>query len=321
MINPKISVIMATYNSEKFLDESIQSILNQIFKDFEFIIINDCSTDSSSNIIKKYAKQDKRIVLVKNKKNIGLTKSLNKGIKIARGKYIARQDSDDISLPERLEKQYQFLEKNKDVFLCGTDLLYINEDSRIIIEGSKIPFGTKTIQKKLRQGNCFIHTSIMFRNQNTFYREKFVYSQDYDLYLNLLNKNYNLDNLKRKLVKLRYHNKAISFNKNNQQKLFASKAQEFYLQRIKFRRDEYEKFNPNEILKAKEVNSRKILLEGKMKIFLKSEEFGKAKKYFKEYKKAKNIFLFDIIPFYLFIYLPITYRIYRKIVYRNDFKK
>ena len=94
---PKVTVLMSVYNSEKFLRESINSILEQTFKDFEFLIINDGSTDSSREIILSY--NDPRITLFDNKNNIGLTKSLNKGLDLAKGEYIARQDADDISLP------------------------------------------------------------------------------------------------------------------------------------------------------------------------------------------------------------------------------
>ena len=200
---------MSVFNHEEFLDESIQSILNQTFKDFEFIIINDASTDSTLEIIKKYQIKDKRIQLIINKKNIGLTKSLNKGLKISKGKYIARQDADDVSLPKRLEKQYEFLEKNKQIILCGTD--YINIDDK----GQKLPkrrviYDWKKIKKILPKDNPFVHSSIMFRNKGLFYREKFELAQDYDLYLNLLTKGMKMINLKRVLIKHRYNLETMS---------------------------------------------------------------------------------------------------------------
>ena len=105
----KISVLMSVYNGEKYLREAIDSILNQTFTNFEFIIIDDASTDDSNAIIKKYT--DKRIKLVENPQNMGLTKSLNRGLKISLGKYIARLDSDDLAFPNRLKEQYEFMEK------------------------------------------------------------------------------------------------------------------------------------------------------------------------------------------------------------------
>ena len=102
-VEPLVSIIMSVYNSEDYLKEAIDSILGQTYANLEFIIIDDASTDRSLDIVKSY--NDKRILLIKNEVNIGLAASLNKGIEIARGKYIARMDSDDISLPERCEKQ------------------------------------------------------------------------------------------------------------------------------------------------------------------------------------------------------------------------
>ena len=117
--SPLISVLMPVYNSEKYVAEAIESILCQTYKDFEFIIINDASTDSSLKIIAKYAKQDKRIKLINNKKNVKISASLNKGLSIAKGKYIARMDSDDISLPSRFELQTKFLADNPAVGIVG----------------------------------------------------------------------------------------------------------------------------------------------------------------------------------------------------------
>ena len=116
---PKISVLMPTYNGAKLLSETIDSILNQTFKDFEFIIINDCSPeDETDKIIAKY--NDPRIRYIYNDKNLGISGSSNKGISLARGKYIARQDHDDISLPTRLEEQYNYMESHPEVGICGT---------------------------------------------------------------------------------------------------------------------------------------------------------------------------------------------------------
>src|SRR5688500_15226048 len=125
---PAISVVMSAYNSDKYIAKAIESILNQTFKDFEFIIINDGSKDESLKIIKRYGKKDKRIVLIDNKKNLGLIKSLNKGLKIAKGKYIARMDSDDIAMPQRFKIQLDYLDKNRNIFLVGTSFEQIDKE-------------------------------------------------------------------------------------------------------------------------------------------------------------------------------------------------
>ena len=115
---PKISVLMPVYNCELYVQEAIDSILNQTFIDFELLIIDDCSTDKTVEIINNYA--DKRIKLTTKPHNTGLTNSLNYGLSIAQGQYIARMDGDDVSVLDRFEKQVKFLDTNPDIILCGT---------------------------------------------------------------------------------------------------------------------------------------------------------------------------------------------------------
>lgn len=127
---PLIYVVMSCYNREKYVVEAIESILNQTYTNFEFIIIDDCSTDNTFEIVKEYAKKDNRILALKNDKNYCYVHSLNKGIEIAKGKYIARMDDDDISLPERFEKQVEFLEKNEDIIALGTFIEIFSDDMK-----------------------------------------------------------------------------------------------------------------------------------------------------------------------------------------------
>jgi glycosyltransferase involved in cell wall biosynthesis len=127
---PRISVVMSVYNGEKYLRQAIESILQQTYTDFEFIIIDDGSTDSSREIIQSY--DDKRIRLVINEQNIGLTKSLNKGIRLAKGEFIARMDADDISLPQRFEKQVAYLDSHPEVGVLGTYANIIDHRGKII---------------------------------------------------------------------------------------------------------------------------------------------------------------------------------------------
>ena len=129
----KISVLMSVFNGQDFLAEAIESILSQTFKDFEFIIINDGSSDHSIEIIDRYKKIDKRIIVKQNLKNIGLPAALNIGISMANTKYIARQDSDDRSKPKRLEKQVKTLEDNESITLLGTLSEYINTDGSVFL--------------------------------------------------------------------------------------------------------------------------------------------------------------------------------------------
>jgi len=122
---PLISVIMPCYNSEDYIEEAIESILNQTYNNIEVIIADDCSTDKSFDLIKRYTKKDKRVRCFKNKKNIGCTKTLNKLIEQTKGQYIARMDADDISFEDRIEKQFKLLTKhNYDVL--GTNIIFID---------------------------------------------------------------------------------------------------------------------------------------------------------------------------------------------------
>src|SRR5688572_1551532 len=119
---PVISVLMSVYNGASYLPESVESILAQTFTDFEFIIIDDCSVDETPQILNTYAQGDSRIRIIRNPENKGLTASLNIGLAEAQGKYVARQDADDISLPQRFEKQIQSLEGNPKSVLASSNI-------------------------------------------------------------------------------------------------------------------------------------------------------------------------------------------------------
>lgn len=124
----KVSVITPAYNAEKYIGAAIDSILTQTFSEFEFIIIDDCSTDKTWDIICQYAAKDSRIIAVKNEKNLGIAGNRNKGVSLAQGKYIVWQDADDISLSIRVEKQYQFLETHPEVGIVGGFLHFFDEE-------------------------------------------------------------------------------------------------------------------------------------------------------------------------------------------------
>ena len=196
---PKVTVVMSVYNGQAHIHEAIGSILGQTMTDWEFLIVDDGSTDDTATILKHYASNDFRFKILKNTNNIGLTKSLNRGIKLARGKYIARQDADDKSLPERLEKQVQFLEANADYFLIGTDYEIIDEHSNIIGKPEiPVPINNHEIKAAISKYNTFVHSFVMFRNDVSrigyFYDTSYKYSQDYELWTRIL-KHHNAYNL------------------------------------------------------------------------------------------------------------------------------
>jgi len=183
MFNRRVSVIMSVYNSESFLREAVDSILSQTFKDFEFVIINDGSTDGTRAILESY--KDSRIVLV-HQGNMGLTRSLNKGISMARGKYIARQDADDISMPNRLQTQFEYMETNVNIGLVGSYYFIIDENGKTISEVGygKIPLNHKDLIKNHFRTHYIGHGTFFFRKSITdfvgIYDEVFRTAQDMD---------------------------------------------------------------------------------------------------------------------------------------------
>lgn len=179
----KISVIMPVYNGEKFLTEAISSILNQTFTDFEFIIINDGSIDSSEKIINSF--DDNRIVYIKNEKNEGIVSSLNKGLKIARGKYIARMDADDIAVNNRFEKQFYAMEKDKTIDVLGTGTEIFGEGIKTYQVKPKL--SPKKLKAELLFSPCVCHPSVMIRKEtldkySIMYKEEFKGAEDFELW-------------------------------------------------------------------------------------------------------------------------------------------
>ena len=229
MSYPLVSVVMSVFNGGTFLKNSIESVINQSYKDLELIIINDGSTDDSKIIIKEYAKLDSRIIQI-NQKNIGLTKSLNKGINIARGKYIARQDADDISMPNRFNKQLFWLEKKGYEFCCSRALLM---ESRKIIPRFSYYFPDKFVALFK---NPFIHGTLIMRKdiliQMNGYDEQFIFSQDYKLMVDILKKSVKIKYLIEPLYILGETNNRISSKYLAQQNKYSRKIQYLQLKNI-----------------------------------------------------------------------------------------
>ena len=200
----KISVIMSVYNDEDNISLSVKSILEQTFKNLELLIINDSSTDSTEKILNKFANSDNRIKIFNNPKNIGLTKSLNILISKSRGEYIARQDSDDVSLPNRLEKQLQFISK-KNLSGCST-LAFIKNTKKIIHSKTSIISPKLVLPFK----NPFIHGTYLLNKKVLEsvgnYDENFYFAQDYKLVNDLLNKKIKFKILKEPLYLLNQEN-------------------------------------------------------------------------------------------------------------------
>jgi glycosyltransferase involved in cell wall biosynthesis len=216
--NPLVSVIMSAYNSENYIAKSIESITEQSYKNIEFLIIDDNSQDNTSEVIKDYEKFDKRIKFISNQKNIGLTKSLNKAIKLSQGKLVARQDDDDISLPNRLEIQVKY------ICTGSYDVCFTRATN---MQNSKpLPRYSFYLPPRLvvKYKNPFIHGSMVIKkeilNMMGNYNEKYFYSQDYYLFKRLIQNNAKIKHIKEQLYMLNTKNN-ISSNFQKEQNYYA----------------------------------------------------------------------------------------------------
>ncbi|MBN1841350.1 MAG: glycosyltransferase [Deltaproteobacteria bacterium] len=188
MAEPMVSVLMSVYDGERYLRDSVESMLNQTFADFEFVIVNDSSTDASRAILESY--DDSRILLLHNQKNRGLTYSLNRGLAAAKSEYVARMDADDISVPQRLEKQVSFLRAHPEIGILGCSCDNIDSEGRRV-GSSTMPETDLAVRWVSLLGNPFIHSTVMIRrgilvSNGLKYDETFETAQDYDLWTRML---------------------------------------------------------------------------------------------------------------------------------------
>lgn len=214
-----VSVVMSVYNGETYLRRAVDSILKQTFKEFEFIIINDCSDDGTAEILDRF-RRDERVKIFENAENIGLTKSLNIGLHRATGKYIARQDADDISYPHRFAEQVEFLDAHPKSQLVAGNLEFINKRSRVIATQERHASAGLVAWYMLFYNHVAGHSQVMFRRQTALkvggYDESLRYSQDYGLWLRLGQEG-NLSVVPKVWVKWRSHSDSISQQKAEEQ--------------------------------------------------------------------------------------------------------
>ncbi len=210
---------MPAYDAETYIDQAIQSILNQSYENLEFIIINDGSTDNTEKIILSF--KDERIRYYKNSSNLKIVKTLNKGLALAKGKYIIRMDADDISLPNRLEKQVSFMEANIDIGISGSSMLLLNKkevDNRLL----EVKTCFKQLKINLLDYSVIFHPTAIIRKDilirhNLHYRNEYLYAEDYDLWVQI-SKVSKLGNIKDPLIKYRMHDKNSSILQKTKQK-------------------------------------------------------------------------------------------------------
>jgi glycosyltransferase involved in cell wall biosynthesis len=192
---------MAVYNGAQVIRTTVDSILNQTFRDFEFIIVDDCSRDDTVKIIESY--NDPRIVLLKNSVNCGQTKSLNTGLRASRGEYIARTDAGDISFPQRLEKQVAFLDKHPDVAVLGASAIRYNEEGRIM-DVVHMPTRERAIKQRLLVTTPVVHISVMMRRDVIIplggYDDDYYVLADYELWSRLVINGRKLANIREVLA-------------------------------------------------------------------------------------------------------------------------
>jgi glycosyltransferase involved in cell wall biosynthesis len=286
---PKISVVMSVYNGSNFLAQSIEAILKQTFRDFEFIIIDDASTDETADIIKNYADQDSRIRPFRNEKNIGpagFIKNLNTGCKEAKGKYIARIDHDDISREDRFQLQFDFLESNPEVFIVGANLQKVDENGNDL-GLMKAPHNDEEIRIVMPKKISLYHPVIMFRKQfyDDFYRDKMRYCEDYDFYLRIMTDSLKMANIDECLLEYRILQNSLSREQDKVIKnLFINQSKVFYKERLEKGQDSYDTFDPNDFLNIYEKPSKQLYITA-INVSKKYYDFVGFKKLMSQYKE------------------------------------
>ncbi len=260
--SPKISVVMSCYNRENFVRDAIESILNQTYTDFEFIIIDDCSTDKTPEIIQEYADKDNRIVYIRNEENMDYNYNLRKGFKLAKGEYIARMDDDDISLPERFEKQVSYLDEHPDITVLGSLIDIFGE---LKIESWVKETDPDVLNILMNFQNPMCHPSVMIRKSfleenDLTYSPKELYAEEYDLWKNIILKGGKLANLPEKLVRYRVHKKTVT-HKDNTGKIQQETAERVRKQLLTrfFNDKEYESIKDKLVMYPFECNNKKVL--------------------------------------------------------------
>ncbi|MFZ5585807.1 MAG: glycosyltransferase family 2 protein [Thermodesulfobacteriota bacterium] len=211
---PLVSVLMSVYNGQAWLESGLECILHQSLTDLEFIVIDDGSNDATWELLTRRAASDPRLKPVRNEANLGLTRSLNRGLALAQGRYLARQDVDDVSLPDRLRSQAEFLEAQPEVVLLGSWATRIDAAGRVLPGLGWQPAADRIIRHKMLISNAFFHASVMLRRQALIehglaYDPGLPFAQDYDLWSRLLPLG-QAANLPRPLIQFRTHPGQIS---------------------------------------------------------------------------------------------------------------
>lgn len=241
--NPKISVLMPVYNEKpEYLETAIKSILNQTLRNFELIIVDDGSDSSDCRkVLDKFKAKDNRIRIIKNEKNLGLIKTLNKGLKECRGEFIARMDSDDISLPQRLMIQLNYMKQNPDCLLAGSWAELIDETGKKIAK-KEFFSNYRDIRRHILRFNFFTHSTWFFRRKlielYDGYSERAPMNEDYDLLLRII-PHHKVTNIPQRLLKYRLNRHGISQKDNKTQEKLSLETRRRALRNYGYRKTEY----------------------------------------------------------------------------------
>ena len=256
-IKPKISLIMSVYNGEDYLAETIESVLSQTFTEWEFIIINDCSTDNTANILAEYESKDSRIKIHTNETNLRLPSSLNKALSFAEGKYIAGMDADDICLPLRLQKQYDFMETNPDIDLSSCRFLTL-KNGIYSSGGCGGKEDSESIKALLLVTNPILHPGIIAKSEvikELGYDKNFTCTEDMELWTRFFLNGKRVEILSEYLMIYRLHDKQITETTLDKQKKEVIKVQKNYFSEfLKPMTEEQENFYINGIYFRKNKN-------------------------------------------------------------------
>ncbi len=223
-----VTTIMPVYNGECYISQALASVLGQTYTNQEILVINDASTDSTKLILDDFCMRDNRIKVIDNPQRLKVVKSLNIGLKHARGELIARIDADDIWMPQKVEQQVAAFKEDMDLQLLGTAKHIIDESGSLISQKNYFPYYSDTdIKRNIHKANLFTHSSVMFRRSMIdkfgFYDEDFLNSEDYEFWLRVTNK-VKVGILNKPLVKYRMHSKSVTSLRIQQQMYYAIKA-------------------------------------------------------------------------------------------------
>ena len=227
MESVKVSVLLPVYNGGATLFQAIASILSQDMSEFELIIIDDCSTDNSTSIIRQYAEKDSRINPIFHEVNIGLARTLNEGLNLAKSNFVARMDQDDESLPQRLRIQLDYMLKHPEFAVVGSYVYHMGAKQELdrLVE---LPSDAEQIKQTLLQYNCIYHPSVMMRRNKILeiggYQAEFKNAEDYDLWLRV-SKLYPLMNISKPLLRYRFSVTGMTLGRKWEQLFYVYLAQ------------------------------------------------------------------------------------------------